>query len=113
RRRARHPESVPHVRRVARASSTGASLAIVARAATLYAGDACPPGIGPVAQWLEPAAHNGLVGGSNPPGPTSVIDRVRTGLRPPTRFTKPIAELKNLYHQPCNFLGALNIQLVV
>src|SRR5262245_6560902 len=25
---------------------------------------------GPVAQWLEPAAHNGLVGGSNPPGPT-------------------------------------------
>src|SRR5262245_39193379 len=26
--------------------------------------------LGPVAQWLEPAAHNGLVGGSNPPGPT-------------------------------------------
>src|SRR5215472_13417237 len=26
--------------------------------------------IGPVAQWLEPTAHNGLVGGSNPPGPT-------------------------------------------
>src|SRR5215216_1224069 len=25
---------------------------------------------GPVAQWLEPAAHNGLVGGSSPPGPT-------------------------------------------
>ena len=25
---------------------------------------------GPVAQWFEPAAHNGLVGGSNPPGPT-------------------------------------------
>jgi hypothetical protein len=26
--------------------------------------------VGPVAQWLEPAAHNGLVGGSSPPGPT-------------------------------------------
>jgi hypothetical protein len=25
---------------------------------------------GPVAQWLEPTAHNGLVGGSSPPGPT-------------------------------------------
>ena len=26
---------------------------------------------GPVAQWLEPAAHNGLVAGSSPAGPTS------------------------------------------
>jgi hypothetical protein len=24
---------------------------------------------GPVAQWLEPAAHNGLVSGSSPGGP--------------------------------------------
>jgi hypothetical protein len=31
---------------------------------------ALPPH-GPVAQWLEPAAHNGLVGGSSPPGPTT------------------------------------------
>jgi hypothetical protein len=30
-----------------------------------------PPRQGPVAQWLEPAAHNGLVGGSSPPGPTT------------------------------------------
>ena len=29
------------------------------------------PRQGPVAQWLEPAAHNGLVGGSSPPGPTT------------------------------------------
>ncbi len=28
-------------------------------------------GSGPVAQWLEPTAHNGLVGGSSPPGPTT------------------------------------------
>ena len=27
-------------------------------------------GAGPVAQWLEPAAHNGLVAGSSPAGPT-------------------------------------------
>jgi hypothetical protein len=26
---------------------------------------------GPVAQWSEPTAHNGLVGGSSPPGPTT------------------------------------------
>src|SRR4051794_13023662 len=29
-----------------------------------------PRGAGPVAQWLELAAHNRLVGGSSPPGPT-------------------------------------------
>lgn len=27
---------------------------------------------GPVAQWLEPAAHNRLVGGSSPSGPTNL-----------------------------------------
>src|SRR5262245_47158248 len=31
---------------------------------------------GPVAQWLEPTAHNGLVGGSSPPGPTSLSNRL-------------------------------------
>jgi hypothetical protein len=29
---------------------------------------------GPVAQWLEPAAHNGLVAGSSPAGPTNKIN---------------------------------------
>ena len=29
------------------------------------------PWVGPVAQWLEPAAHNRLVAGSSPAGPTS------------------------------------------
>src|ERR1700761_3348187 len=28
---------------------------------------------GPVAQWLEPAAHNGLVAGSSPAGPTTKL----------------------------------------
>lgn len=31
------------------------------------------PRVGPVAQWLEPAAHNRLVGGSSPSGPTITI----------------------------------------
>src|SRR5215213_6120875 len=31
--------------------------------------------LGPVAQWLEPAAHNGLVAGSSPAGPTSLRSR--------------------------------------
>jgi hypothetical protein len=35
-----------------------------------------PPAAGPVAQWLEPAAHNGLVAGSSPAGPTKQIDGV-------------------------------------
>ena len=39
---------------------------------------ACPSrgefAAGPVAQWLEPAAHNGLVAGSSPAGPTSNQD---------------------------------------
>lgn len=32
------------------------------------------PRVGPVAQWLEPAAHNRLVGGSSPSGPTITFD---------------------------------------
>src|SRR6185312_14269103 len=30
-----------------------------------------PKASGPVAQWLEPTAHNGLVAGSSPAGPTN------------------------------------------
>jgi hypothetical protein len=35
------------------------------------------PAAGPVAQWLEPAAHNGLVAGSSPAGPTSLFKGLR------------------------------------
>src|SRR3954466_9922666 len=35
-----------------------------------------PRGAGPVAQWLELAAHNRLVGGSSPPGPTTHSHRL-------------------------------------
>ena len=31
---------------------------------------------GPVAQWLEPAAHNGLVAGSSPAGPTNKFSQL-------------------------------------
>jgi hypothetical protein len=41
---------------------------------------------GPVAQWLEPAAHNGLVAGSSPAGPTSL--RSRSERRLPRRSPK-------------------------
>lgn len=51
-----------------------------------------PPG--PVAQWLEPAAHNGLVAGSSPAGPTRLAAGSRTTLAGPpypafTRFRRP------------------------
>jgi hypothetical protein len=36
---------------------------------------------GPVAQWLEPAAHNGLVPGSSPGRPTSLRSRSEQGCR--------------------------------
>jgi len=35
---------------------------------------------GPVAQWLEPAAHNGLVAGSSPAGPTNLFNVHRFGI---------------------------------
>src|SRR6516165_8911863 len=56
--------------------------AIAARGVALYGvrvGLPASERTGPVAQWLEPTAHNGLVGGSNPPGPTIFnAFRVRT-----------------------------------
>ncbi len=41
-----------------------------------------PTGRGPVAQWLEPDAHNGLVGGSSPSGPTNKINGLQEVLFP-------------------------------
>jgi hypothetical protein len=43
--------------------------------------------VGPVAQWLEPAAHNGLVPGSSPGGPTT-CGRGGTGRRTGFRFQR-------------------------
>ena len=40
-----------------------------------------PAGVGPVAQWLEPAAHNRLVGGSSPSGPTKTFGSCRNKFR--------------------------------
>ena len=35
-----------------------------------FRSNSAPRAAGPVAQWLEPAAHNGLVAGSSPARPT-------------------------------------------
>jgi hypothetical protein len=43
---------------------------------------------GPVAQWLEPAAHNGLVAGSSPAGPTNII-RGFLHSGPPAKGNRP------------------------
>jgi putative acetyltransferase len=53
----------------------GAGAALYGKAGIGEGMAAQPPRQGPVAQWLEPAAHNGLVGGSSPPGPTNVLRR--------------------------------------
>src|SRR5215470_10282228 len=58
---------VPHFLRIGRAA------AVAARGHALYWGRACCLAPGPVAQRLEPTAHNGLVGGSSPPGPTMIL----------------------------------------
>ena len=49
-------------------------------AGTVAGHRARPLAAGPVAQWLEPAAHNGLVAGSSPAGPTSEASRIRGSL---------------------------------
>ena len=37
---------------------------------------------GPVVQRSEPAAHNGVVAGSNPAGPTKLSNQIPTGVAP-------------------------------
>lgn len=50
---------------------------------------------GPVAQRLEPTAHNGLVGGSSPPGPTTQFpgSLVTETLREKLALARPIRRL--------------------
>jgi hypothetical protein len=47
--------------------------------------------LGPVAQWLEPTAHNGLVAGSSPAGPTTL--RSRPPPPPVEGFTGPFPRI--------------------
>jgi hypothetical protein len=64
--------------------------AIAARGSALYGvrvGLPAPERIGRVAQWLEPTAHNGLVGGSNPSRAHHVLD---TSGRAAVGFGNPI-----------------------
>ncbi len=46
----------------------------VGQAFLLSANSAIATARGPVAQWLELAAHNRLVSGSNPDGPTTIME---------------------------------------
>src|SRR5437879_5887643 len=55
---------------------------------------------GPVAQWLEPAAHNGLVAGSSPAGPTSL-----RSLRE-LRLGEPVPQMSSEASEGCR-AGAL------
>jgi Protein of unknown function (DUF1810) len=58
---------------------------------------------GPVAQWSELAAHNRLVGGSSPPGPTNKFNsllearryRLTSGLRPALQAKGPWTQLRH------------------
>src|SRR5882724_7767615 len=73
-RRARQPPRVPGVARHAERVRDGAPRPDCRfRPDIVWGTVAATPGrrTGPVAQWLEPTAHNGLVGGSSPPGPTT------------------------------------------
>ena len=53
------------------------------------------PQVGPVAQWSEPAAHNGLVAGSSPARPTRVPPGMRYGPKG-VALISDFAELKSL-----------------
>src|ERR1700693_4371173 len=53
--------------------------------------------VGPVAQWLEPAAHNGLVGGSSPPGPTNIYQSLTASLRAKFSFRPTIRPMKRAF----------------
>ncbi len=56
---------------------------------------------GPVAQWLEPAAHNGLVPGSSPGRPTNLRSRSEQGRRSRRAIAGCVRELR-LASQPAS-----------
>src|SRR5262249_54042724 len=67
--------------------------------------------VGPVAQWSELAAHNRLVGGSSPPGPTSLHLRGDPAHQPATgtdQDAKPGREAaRRIVHQGVHHGAAL------
>ena len=72
----RGPGPIAAARRTGKSGLTGRHCPIaitpVNDAGTVAGHRARPLAAGPVAQWLEPAAHNGLVAGSSPAGPTTI-----------------------------------------
>jgi hypothetical protein len=72
-----------------------------------------PLAAGPVAQWLEPAAHNGLVAGSSPAGPTIIVHSLLKRL--PKEFSVGSACARNVLPPrrcPCIFLGRPGLELL-
>ena len=57
---------------------------------------------GPVAQWLEPAAHNGLVAGSSPAGPTSEINTL-SGVVSPVNYSRSTAPTRRGARSHCGY----------
>lgn len=55
---------------------------------------------GPVAQWLEPTAHNGLVAGSSPAGPTNNFNDF---LLSTMSFYSPVPLIRSLRFYPARF----------
>ena len=91
-------------------SAAATRAAVAARGHALYWGRACRIA-GPVAQRLEPTAHNGLVGGSNPPGPTSELLeflKFRAGFR----FTDHRIDHRNLFGVLASDRGSCALQMV-
>ena len=71
---------------------------------------------GPVAQWLEPTAHNGLVGGSSPPGPTTQFPKslITETLREKAALARPgrrtIFDIWSLAGGTCRIRGLVSGQ---
>src|SRR6185437_4792349 len=59
-----------------------------------------PPAAGPVAQWLEPAAHNGLVPGSSPGRPTTLRPRAMRGAAAPRPQDEACSAYQNIENNP-------------
>ena len=66
---------------------------------------AMTPGAGPVAQRLEPTAHNGLVAGSSPAGPTTHSHKLRVSCvaRYDLRYFKGLGE--DFRYMPVSVIG--------
>src|SRR6202789_4161430 len=59
---------------------------------------------GPVAQWLEPAAHNGLVAGSSPAGPTNQRKAMKVNSGAGTKFLTGLPDIITMEEDKLPFI---------